>query len=322
MTLTFTATNQAGKSAETSSDGSVLTLEADEGADVTFTLTSPDKIDQPVIKRQEDDQAVDVDYDVSDPKRVTAVYKATTFGTFLASATLAGTPTTADQGVRLVKAAAATTQPVGRDPQEDQPSEIEVGEFDRWFAISTLLFATLISAGVGFVVWTVISRVFLPAAGALVAEDQVPDGTFGQRAALILLSITAGIGGVTLITGAWLAALETRGRLRAAIKNTDPGKGGIAAAELKEVGNVIDKVRKLRGSIAVVLSGLLILALTIWGVRPLTGATPTPTSTPTAPSSPTPITTPTPTPSGTAQSTQPTSDVSSSDPAPTTSTTG
>ena len=123
----------------------------------------------------------------------------------------------------------------------------------------------------------------------MVPEDQLLDGTFGQRVASIVIVIGAGFGGILLVVGAWLAAIETRGRLRAPLKGGAGAKGagdGLAADQLNAIANIFDKARRLRGSISVVIAGFLILAIAMWGVNAMTGAAPAPTPTVTVTDSP------------------------------------
>lgn len=300
MALQFTAVNSTGDEAKPGADGSKRTLTATKGSVVTFQLQADADIDSPKITRQESNKQLQVEFARADDKRsASAPYTVTEFGTFVASAVLGGAESQADAVVKLTESDPSVPPMV--PPADDKPSELEVGEFDRDFAFRTLIALGVISAAVIVGIWFVISRVLLPAPGVFIPQDQVVDGSFGQRAAFIVLIIGAGVGGITLAIGAWLAAIETRGRLRANLKGNEAGKGdgaGVAAAELAEVANIIDKARRLRGSLAVVIAGGLIVALSMWGVRPLastpTVASPTPSATATASATaaPTPSTSP------------------------------
>ncbi|WP_157157573.1 hypothetical protein [Diaminobutyricimonas sp. LJ205] len=278
MALKFSAFNPGGES-KPGDDPSILQLTAAENTDVIFKLDGEGEvIDSPVIRRQEDNSEVgDIEL-AADRKTATATYTVTAAqGTFVASAKVGEAQMNATNGVKLVSP--SETMPSGpASTTESKPSELEIGELDRPFAYVTLAFVVLLSAAVGITVWSVISRVLLPSAGALVAEDELVDGSFGQRMASIVLVIGAGFGGIVITIGAWLAAIETRGRLRAPIKGaaTKGASEGLAKDELEAIAKIMDAARRLRGSIAVVLSGFFILAISMWGMNAMTAGTPTP----------------------------------------------
>lgn len=322
MALQFTAVNSTGDEAKAGTDGSVRALTAAKDSVVTFKLEADAAIDSPSITRQESAQPIQVEFEIAaDQKSATAEYTVTEFGTFVASAKVGGAQTSGADVVRLNEAAPPSAN--GSQSENDKPSELEVGEFDRDFALQTLIVPAVISVAIVAGIWSVISRVLLPAPGALIPPDQVVDGTFGQRAAFIVLVIGAGVGGITLAIGAWLAAIETRGRLRANLQGKDAGKGdgaGVAAAELAEVANIIDKARRLRGSMAVVVAGFLIVALSMWGVRPMASTPEMPSPTPSATA--TPSVTAAPTPSESPSAGQPSPDGGSMTPTPVPTPTG
>jgi hypothetical protein len=289
MTLKLTAKTDTAE-ATPGVDETKLHLTVAEGAEVIFKLDLDGEgtIDGPILTRQESNAAIEEGQASDDNKSVTWKYTLTENGTFVGSAKIDEESVTSNS-VELVKSTAPGTH--GPVATEDKPSELEVGELDRTFAYVTLGFVVLIAIAVGLVVWSVVSRITLPA--AVLAEDQLPNGTFGQRAGSIVLVFGAGIGAVLVTLGAWLAAIETRGRLRASIKERTDDKGadvGVAEPELKAVAEIIDKARRLRGSMAVVIAGFFILAISMWSVGSITGVTPasgTPsaaTSTPAQPS--------------------------------------
>lgn len=278
MAFSLTAVGEDGKEAEANGSGSVLSLTVAEGSSVTFKLQADQDIDAPELNRQDDGRSISLEFELAaDKKSAEAKYVVTQFGTFTAKAKVAGSETSADNFVKLVKRS-STPAPA----PDDGPSELEIGELDRPFAYVTLVFVAAVAAAIGAAVWSVISRVELPGPGVVFSTDQVVDGTFGQRAAFIVLINGAGIGGITLAIGAWLAAIETRGRLRAPVKAGAPSKGagvGVEAAELDAIANIVDKARRLRGSMAVVIAGGVVLAISMWGVIPMSRAAPEPSPT-------------------------------------------
>jgi hypothetical protein len=286
MALRITASGPHGE-ARAGADATLLTLMAEEDTQVQFKLDADGQpFDAPVIKSQGNLQPIEVDIELApDSKSATADYKVTAYGTFIAEARIDDSEVTSANGIELTKPAAAQGQsPTGTT--DDPPSELEIGELDRPFAYITLLLVAVLATAVGFAVWSVISRVSLPDAGTTVSGEEILDGSFGQRIASIVLIVGAGIGGITLIVGAWLAALETRGRLRAPVKGSDAKGVGtsLGAAELNAIAVILDKFRKLRGAIAVVAAGFLILAISMWGANTMAGAEPAPA--PTASSEP------------------------------------
>jgi hypothetical protein len=272
MALKVTA-SAGDTEAQSSEDGTLLTLVVAADDEIVIKLDGEGAvIDGPELFRKEDNRAIAAEFEsaTGSSTATTTIKVPTDFGTIVAKANLAGTPTDGGSGIKLSKRDAE----VVKNPQ-DKPSEIEVGELDRTFAYITLSFVVLITAAICFAVWSVVSRITFSPAGTLVAKSQVIDGSFGQRAALVVLIITAAVGAVVLLVGAWLAALETRGRLRARIVGESSKGSGVAAAldspALDSLAKVIEASRRIRGSIAIVLSGAVILALSIWGVNALTG---------------------------------------------------
>ena len=299
MALAFMA-SIGSETAKPGTDSSVLALEAAVGDVVTFTLSvgAGQTLHAPVIMRQQNQTALDGDYEFApDNSSATLSYTVTaeSYGGFQASDTVAGKPVPADHGITLnpvddKKPAKETTSGGSGGSDNDNPSEIAIGEVDRPFAYATLGFVVLVSAGIGFAVWSVVNRTQFSLAGASVPDDMVLDGTFGQRSASALFWFGAGVGAIVLVVGAWLATLETRGRLRAPIKGVDGSKGpvfGVGEAELKAIADILDKARRLRGSIAVVLAGFFILVISLWGMNALTADAPAPAPTVTVTSAPT-----------------------------------
>ena len=261
---------------------------------MVFTLSADGKpITSPTIIRQENSAKI-VEFDTAEGEKLTARYEVTpeSYGTFTAKGTIDGKEETSN-AVKLEKST-ITNQAGTPDPQsdDDSPAEIEVGELDRPFAYLTFFFLVLpVTVAAGWAVWSVVSRVLLPDAGAQIPDDVMLDGTYGQRVATIVLIIAAGFGGIVLTIGAWLAAIETRGRLRARLRGGPSTKGadtGVGAAELEKIPGILREARRLRGTISVIIAGSLILALAVWGVNALTGSAPSPDPTVTVTVGPSP----------------------------------
>lgn len=293
MSLTLAVT--FGDKSATAADGSTLpTLEVPEDSKVTFTLTSTDVISAPEIERKENGEKITVFTPAADNLSATAEFTVTktSFGLFAGSATINGAQQKADNAVMITLADSSPEG--GTNDGGPAVNELQVGELDRPFLYITLGFVALLSLAVAAAVWNVIGRVELPEAEAIETGKAIV-GTWGERVASVVLMIGLGAGIIVMFIGAWLGAIETRGRLRANLSK-DPNKGFSATSdELKAIAEILDKARRLRGSIVVVLSGAFIAAISIWGVNAMAGdgATPAPTNSTTSTVKPTPIPTPT-----------------------------
>ena len=100
-----------------------------------------------------------------------------------------------------------------------------------------------------------------PTATAEAVAD-APNGTFSERSRLAISALLVAVGGVLLLAGAFLAALEVRGRQKAA---QIPGLRVRGTAEvLEKVPEVLKRAAQLRGTIAVLLAGGLMLVLAVF----------------------------------------------------------
>ncbi|MFT4217438.1 MAG: hypothetical protein QM619_09690 [Micropruina sp.] len=180
----------------------------------------------------------------------------------------------------------------------DGVSEVAVGEYDPRFSLVAGGVLVLVLVAIGAAGWQ-ISGSLLPLSNPLpvptgAAPSSVPplDPTthVASRTASLVRVMTAFAGIFILAIGAYLAALETRGRLRA---TAQPGK---IRGTLAELVNFIEPLRRLRGTTAAFAVGLLLvlaslLAPTSSSMLPDPAASSTPTATG---SSPTPTTSPAP----------------------------
>jgi hypothetical protein len=166
-------------------------------------------------------------------------------------------------------------------PIDDKVSQVSIGEYDPTF---TYLVGG-IAAIVGFIAvayfWNPVAAVAqgLFASEAVVDGVQATAGTAMQRLRTIAVLGTLGLGALGIIWGSWLMSIETRGRTRlpaAVVKKSEKagGKtnvrsgvagatadplGAMAKAVAEAVAVVTEKFRVLRGSMAVLLIGFLLL---------------------------------------------------------------
>lgn len=194
-----------------------------------------------------------------------------------------GTPKPSNR-VRLSPKASAPAQP---NPEQAPPAggavdEIEVGEYDRGFAVL---------AGLGIAVLTAVALCTLLKDINLEfpAGDSAPPKGVSYlerlRGFAVVAATSAGI--VALGIGSWLAALEVRGRLkkviRPAAKDKDRAFGVTDPSELVKV------LSKLRGTVAVLVAAVTLLLGALWTTGRTPGAAdPTPSPTPTVEAEPEP----------------------------------
>ena len=140
-------------------------------------------------------------------------------------------------------------------------SQTDLGVFDARFAYLTLALVVILCAGVGFLAWTIAGMVKLPEASATIPKDTFVDGTFAERATALICLLAAAAGVMITLIGAWQAGLETRGRLQLKLaQHTGEPDRGAEAEVLKGVAEILDQARRLRGTIAVIAAGALLVA--------------------------------------------------------------
>lgn len=157
----------------------------------------------------------------------------------------------------------------GEQADDDTVSAIEIGEIDRPFALILLGVMTFFAAGILWITWRTISRIALPAS-TVMGENETVFGTWAERSETFVQVVALGGGLVVLLAGAWMAAIETRGRLRiptdAVGINTKTGERSPLDAESAEaIGIILGKARRLRGALAVVIAGVLVVGFAVWG---------------------------------------------------------
>jgi hypothetical protein len=160
--------------------------------------------------------------------------------------------------------------------------DVEVGEFDPLFTvISGAIFATFAVLVVLFA-HSIIEKVGVPPFQLLTAE-QIPLGSWTERIGAVVVLATTTVGTVLLLIGAWLAALEVRGRLR---RKDEQGKTiravsvkkGLALPSAEDLAKVMDAAGKLRGTIAVLFAGVAILLGSLWAAAGIDADQPPPTT--------------------------------------------
>jgi hypothetical protein len=199
------------------------------------------------------------------------------FGTFRATGEVGGAAAESDE--LTVTQSPPTGGPPGDQPDGGQDAaeaggvvEVQIGEYDatfsRWvgwiFAVLAVAFVLSVSVGVlGGIQWSPAAQG--DPAGAL-------SGTFAERSRLAIAAVLAMVGGVVLLAGSALSALEVRGRQRAR------GGGGVRtrgpAEVLDKVPEILKRASLLRATIAVLVTGALLLllsAVTLVGMQGLGG---------------------------------------------------
>lgn len=180
---------------------------------------------------------------------------------------------------------------------EDSVKETAIGNYDAAFTYVVLALALVACVAISWATWSVIQKIQLPEVGGV--TDAPIFGTWSERTGAITFLVALAAGVVMLLTGAWLAALETRGRLRLRLPPASPddvGRGEVSDS-LNALANVADKFKTVRGSIAVLLVGAAVVGSALWAAAATVGnmsRLPTPAVTESA--EPSPIADPPPSP--------------------------
>jgi hypothetical protein len=91
------------------------------------------------------------------------------------------------------------------------------------------------------------------------------EAPFALRSAAEIQWTVGGVGAGLLMVGAWLAALETRGRLKGPTSDQPvPGVRGLGAEIGTALVGVVEKLRTTRGTIAVLVVGTVLLLAVLW----------------------------------------------------------
>lgn len=161
--------------------------------------------------------------------------------------------------------------------------EIEPGQWDWAFAVVTGVVVAVATAVALYALTRNIHLKLPPKPGKSAAA---PTYSEALRASVVIGVLCLGV--VTVALGVWMAGLEGRGRLRRTVTVTpvpvpvDEGKRGTLtdpSAVLDGASKIIDSASKLRGTIAVLVVGAVLILGTLWSVGQ-------PTTTPPATSQP------------------------------------
>lgn len=265
----LSATHNGNTSAET--DGSPTANLPMPDGDVVFTLTSDTDLQSATLVH--DDAGVSMTVDQTDRKIAshTVAITESNRGVYRAKAmTLDGTEIPLGNQVDIQPPAEAEADGDDDADTDDEVSEVSLGEYDGVFAYVTLGIVVAFCLGVGYLVWTLAGKVGLPAAGTTVPAQATLDGSFAQRLTLLVCLFGAAAGVIITLFGAWQAGLETRGRLRlgrrapATEDVTTTDVRGPLADILESGAKLVDAARRLRGTVAVIISGAALAALAMW----------------------------------------------------------
>ncbi len=176
----------------------------------------------------------------------------------------------ADEG--KVKITKITPSGLSGAPAIDDRSrvvDVAIGEFDPWFTRIGAIFTFLVVVGLGYAAKELIQDVAVPLESAVLRDVDVPNGTFAERSAGRIQMLSAALGGMLLAVGAFLAALETRGRLTARVtQKGGPSEGeerGLLAPEAGDaLAKVLAELRTVRGTIAALAVGAVLLCGSLW----------------------------------------------------------
>lgn len=197
-----------------------------------------------------------------------------------------------------------TVKPKPGDPQHDENGsdpvrETSIGGYDKVFTYVLLAIVVVACLAVSWAVWSEIQKISLPNSAE---TDAKLFGTWAERTASIIILVALGAGIVVLLLGSWLAGLETRGRLL--LQVPVPGNGGSrgeVSDSLKALAEVLEKLKTVRGSIAVLFVGAVVVGAACWAAASIAthGNSSAPTGGTESPVPSTPSESPVPGPTGT-----------------------
>lgn len=229
-----------------------VTLKATvEPPDATVTAWSWKKNDADLLPSDGDEYVID---------KFTTQFE----GSYVATATAGGESKTSNVVVLSAKADTETDAEDGGDSDgEAKVKEVNVGEYDPVFAYASLV-AVVILASMALVFLNGNITVELPRLTGNAPES----GTYAERirAYAVVAASTAGL--LALLVGAWLAAVEVRGRVRRTVAVTapsaDPAASGRGTAE--DVSKILEAASRVRGTIGVLVSAVALLFGALWAV--------------------------------------------------------
>ncbi len=239
------------------------------------------------------DKGIDIDDQAATGTVSRTFTAAGNFVEFGVTATVAG----ASSSATLTLVEKSADDGAGKDPgpADGAITEVDIGEMDPGFAYFGGVFTAVLVALLAIGMWLTLRGIALPAESTTLGPGQVLSGGYGERVSSIVLVLAAFTGIILLVVGAYLAALETRGRLRT-VKVTQPDDGDrgplgdTSDLVVKGLQVVVENLRFMRGTVAVLLTGLLLLGIAMWASVSLASPTvvspaPAPTSTGTTASS-------------------------------------
>lgn len=184
------------------------------------------------------------------------------FGTFRA---VASAGVTIVESLETVVSAATTPISAGDLIQVAAPGatgpavagavEVRAGEYDGRFAAWIALLFACLSAAVLVVISTHILADLDPST-ALSAP-----GNVGPRSGLATAAVLVGVSSILMLAGAALAALEVRSRLRRRAETSMASRG--TATTLAKVPAILEQSGRLRGPIALLSTGVIVLAIAV-----------------------------------------------------------
>lgn len=172
----------------------------------------------------------------------------------------------AQSEAKLVLSEAKTSdEPVTPTP-EHVVAEVEPGHYDGRFAGWTGFAVFVLVAALVVVVGVAALRIAFPDAPMPLPQDQWMSGTYAERVAHAVLLIVSAGGVALLLIGGWLAAMETRGRVRRRVKVTQTGETtrGLGDETGKAIATVVDALRQARGTVAVLSVAGIVLVAVLW----------------------------------------------------------
>ena len=271
-----------------------------------WVLIVPDDVSEVTLKLATGDAAKmlsDVDWGASDAAtptsvtgegtaEVTAVFAATGDFTwhFHPSAKVGDDEARERSNSIVVKRGSVVSEPE-EPPAVPAPAvaEVAVGFYDKNFTLVTGVVAGVIGVAVLVVVGWIVTQIGLPDVVAkrppvtTAPTVSEPFGSWLERVRAIIAIAAGGAGIMLLVFGAWMAALETRGRLKVETKLNLPGSDSLGMlnatsiasldAITKAIGEALEKsitaLKSTRGTIAVVVAGLVLVLLALVGTSTL-----------------------------------------------------
>ncbi len=147
----------------------------------------------------------------------------------------------------------------------DQAIEISPGQYDgvfAWWSGGAVFRLSILVLNEFWKRWPTVTMT-----PATVKDGHVLD-TVADQGFVLLVMLCAAIACVILLVGAWLGALETRGRLTLRVPLGPTERDGsdpvtVAAAAIENADKILGRLTLMRGSIAVITAGIAILLMAL-----------------------------------------------------------